>query len=150
MTRLLLILLLVSPLGAALNDSVMLDSIAAVETGNQDLRGARGERGPWQLMPKVAAQVGGYDRVAAARWLVIVKRDLARRGVWVSSHSVALAWNVGARLASEGRAPVSTYLYADRVCNVYQSRLVRALGRPLNKSRETRLTPGAFCVPCVP
>lgn len=150
MRLLLLICLLALPLRATLNESIMLDSIAAVETGNRDLVGAAGERGPYQLIPSVAARVGGHDRRAAQRWFKIMIVDLTRRGVFVSPHSVSLAWNAGARATAQGRAPESSYLYANRVVQTYESRMVRALGRPLAKPPQISLTPPMFVVPSHP
>lgn len=150
MRLLLLTLLLAIPLRAAINESVLLDSIAAVETGNRDVLGAAGERGAYQLIPSVAARVGGHDRKAALKWLHIVEADLTRHGVFVSVHSISLAWNAGTRATSEGRAPVSSYLYANRVVQTYESRLVRALGRPLTKSPQISLTPPLFTIPSHP
>ncbi len=144
MRLLILAILLVVPLTAAINEEVLLDSIASVETGNRDLVGAAHETGPWQLLPSVAQRVGGHDRRAALKWLHIVEADLARRGAFVSVHSCALSWNAGVRATTEGRAPMSSYLYAQRVCSAYDSRLVRALSRPFTKPS---LTPSLFTVP---
>lgn len=153
MIRLLLIVAFLWPLSLfALNEEVMLDAIAAVETGNRDLVGKAHERGPWQLLPSVAARVGGHDRKAAHKWLKIIMRDLVRRGVFVSPHSVALSWNAGVHAAAGGRAPESSYLYSIRVVNVYESRLIRALGRPQSKALTPRfsLTPPMFIIPSTP
>ncbi len=151
MRLILLFLLLALPL-FALNEPVLLDSIAAVETGNRDMVGKAGERGPWQLTISVAARVGGHDRKAAQRWLHIVMADLTQRGVFVSPHSIALSWNAGVRATAEGRAPEVSYRYAERVVNVYESRLVRALGRPLTRPKTPRfdLTPYPVYLPSHP
>ncbi len=118
-------LLLATSLSASINRGVMLDAIADVETGNRDLIGAANERGPYQLMPKVAAQVGGHDRAAASRWLDRTISDMEKAGIDVNSTNVALCWNADVRRVARGAAPMSSYLYAERVSNVYRSRLLR-------------------------
>ncbi len=106
---------------AALNREVLIDAIGLVETGGVARRGKAGERGVYQLLPSVAKVVGGHDRAAALRWLDILIRDLTQRGVHISAHSVAMGWNCGARATAEGRAPVSTFLYANRVELLYHT-----------------------------
>lgn len=149
MRLLILLALLVSPL-YALNQDVLLDSIAAVETGNRDVRGAHGERGFWQLTPAVRARVGGgYDRIAASRWLSIVIHDMGIHHIDVNPFNTAIAWNGGINSIRRGRIAMSTYDYSLRVANTYQSRMVRALGRPLTQPR-IQLTPPMFVVPSYP
>lgn len=136
----------------AINEEVMLDAIAAVETGNRDMVGAAGERGPYQLTPAVRSRVGGHDRAAAHRWLKIILRDMHRYHIDVNSFNVAMVYNGGITAVRRGRAAMSTYGYANRVSNTYSSRLVRALGRPQSKVPTPRfsLTPPMFTVPCSP
>ncbi len=149
--RYLLLFLLTGSLFASINESVMLDAIAAVETGNRaDVIGAHQEKGMWQLTPSVAQQVGGYDRDAAHRWLRIIIVDMKRARIHVCPVNIYLVWNAGIGSVKRSQVPVISYERADRVENVYQSHLVRALGRPLNKPREILLTPPMFSVPSAP
>lgn len=123
-----LLLLLALPLSAAYNaplkESLMLDAIAMVETGNrEDVVGKHNEKGAYQLTPKVARQVGGHDRAAARRWLHVVMLDMKRAGIDVNAFNTALSWNGGVPTVKRGRAAMSTYDYARRVRNTYESLL---------------------------
>lgn len=124
MRPLLLAALLPTLLSAApINEPILLDAIAQVETGNRDLVGKAFERGPFQMLPSICARVGGHDKRAALKWLHIVEADLGRRGIEVSAWSCSMSWNAGVRCVAEGRAPVSTYLYAQRVLTLYLDHL---------------------------
>lgn len=142
--RLLLLAALLPTLlsAASINEPILLDAIAQVETGNRDLVGKAFERGPFQMLPSICARVGGHDRRAALRWLHIVEADLGRRGVEVSPWSCSMSWNAGVRCVAEGRAPVLTYLYALRVTDLYRDHL------PAAPTRATHLlSPPMFVIP---
>ncbi len=122
MIRLLIALLLAPALHATVNEAILLEAIAMVETGNRaNVVGRAHERGAWQLTPTVRARVGGHDYEAALKWLRIVKTDMARHGIYVNPTNVALCWNAGIYATRKGRAPMSSYLYANRVDNLYQA-----------------------------
>ncbi len=146
MRLLILAILLVVPLTAAINEEVLLDSIASVETGNREIWGAHGELGQWQLTPSVRARVGGgHDRAAATRWLRIVEHDMTVYHIDVNPFNTAIAWNGGIGSIRRGRVAMSTYDYALRVANTYSARLPRPLIKP-----TIALTPPMFVIPSHP
>jgi hypothetical protein len=123
MIRLFTFLALVASSYASINEEVLLDAIAMVETGNRDIVGAAGERGKWQLAPSVRAKVGGHDRAAARRWLKLMIRDLGRANIHICAYNLALTHNAGITAVRRGRVPVSTYHYANRVDRLYRALL---------------------------
>lgn len=102
-----------------------LNAVAEVEGATAGELGARGERGPWQLMPVVARRWGGSSREAARRHLAWLMIELGSRGASVCPFNVALCWNAGLERAMSGRARMSSYDYALRVQNVYDARGVK-------------------------
>lgn len=116
-------LLFAPPLAASINDRVFLEAIAEVETGNRDVVGAARERGPWQLTPAVRTQVGGHDYQAALKWLRMLKAEMGHYHIHVNPTNLALSWNAGIHATRKGRAPMSSYLYAQRVDNLYRALL---------------------------
>lgn len=150
MRLLILLCLLALPLRATLNESVLLDAIADVETGNRDVRGAAGERGAYQLTPAVASRVGGYDRRAAHRWLKIVLKDMKRHSIDINVWNVGCVWNGGLTAVRRNRVADSTHDYANRLASTYQSRFPRAPARPPSKPFVISLTPPMFTIPSHP
>jgi len=99
-------------------DSAFLRAVAIVEGAPTGQRGLRSERSPWQLMPRVWAHYPGTAEQRARRHLAWLQALLQRRGVAVVPFNLALCWNAGAARALGGRAPISSYDYARRVCAV--------------------------------
>ncbi len=149
MKLLLLLPLLVAPLCAEINEPVLLKAIAAVETGNRDLRGAHGEVGVFQVTPAVRARVGGSDEAAVRRWLVIMKRDMNRYGIPINVFNLSLVYNGGINAVRKGRVAMSTYQYAGRVSTTYQAMLPREVEKSVIHTRIL-LTPPIFTLPSHP
>jgi hypothetical protein len=101
------------------NRSALLEAIRLRE--NSHTRGAAGELGPYQMVPKTVRDAGGYDRAAATRHLMWIERQLARKRVAVSAFNIALCWNAGLERATSGRAKESSYWYATDVERIYHS-----------------------------
>lgn len=129
------------------NPQTMLEAIRLVE--NTSGWGRHSEYGPYQMIASVRATVGGHDKAAAMRWLKIVCKDLKRLGADVTPHAIALSWNAGVYRATRGRAPLSSYDYANRVISTYNSLLV---AHPTIRTSTPifSLTIRRFMIPCTP
>lgn len=98
---------------------------------NHTRRGSRGELGPYQFMPhtwklhtnksfQLAVVREHADEVAAKHyeWL---RRGLERAQIDPSPYNIALAWNSGLSAVINGRVPMVTYNYAQRVTNLVET-----------------------------
>lgn len=92
--------------------------------------GRHGERGPWQFLrvtwrqhmpgvPFTQARREGPARVCAERHVDWLRRSLRAAGREDTPFMVALSWNAGLEATLAGRAPASSYDYAERVVNLY-------------------------------
>ena len=123
----LLFLSLVPSAFATINEKILLEAIAEVETGNRDgVIGAAGERGRYQLSRPIQRVVGGYDRAAAQRWMKVVLADMQKYDIPICAYNLAYIWNSGIHAVRKGRIPMSTYDYGARVNNIYQIKLTEA------------------------
>lgn len=97
-------------------------AIFEVEGAGPGVVGPKGERGRGQLMPANHRRYRGNDLARAHAHLEDLIAECQRRGVPVLPYNLALFWNAGGPVASSGRAPVSSYHYANRVVNILNSR----------------------------
>jgi hypothetical protein len=88
---------------AEINPQAFLDTIAQIETGGRDVRGARGECSRWQLMPAVWSQHSNKpfacshaeaERIAFAH-LTWIRNQLANNGLPDDPFLAAAAWHGG-------------------------------------------------------
>jgi hypothetical protein len=94
--------------------AAFLGAVAEVEDWRGQ-RGAAGEIGPWQMMPRTWASYRGTAEDRARAHLAWLRATLERRGVEPSPFNLALCWNAGLHATLTGRAPVASYDYARRV-----------------------------------
>lgn len=100
--------------------AVLLHAIALVETGGRaHVVGQAGERGAFQMTPAVVASAGGYSERHAAKELRRIEAVMLHANIDPSPYNLALAWNAGVGAVVRGRAPESSYDYAQRVRNTY-------------------------------
>jgi hypothetical protein len=123
-----LLLCLAIPAQAAYNREIQLEATRLVE--NTSGWGKHGEFGPYQMTKAVRLKVGGYDKAAAMRWLIIVENDLKRARIDINSFNVGAAWNAGVGAVKRGEIPMSSYDYATRVANMAQTLEERAKPAP--------------------
>lgn len=95
---------------------------------NQTGYGSRGELGPYQFRSstwrmhtnkpfRMANDRATADQVAVKHYEWIKDR-LVAAGIDANSYNIALAWNCGITAVLNGRIPMQTYYYADRVNNL--------------------------------
>jgi hypothetical protein len=108
-----LLLLLATPCVAAIDSSKMLHSIAQVETGNRNVRGAAGEISPYQMTPAVWRLYSGSAKERARKHLLWLETQIPNP----TPYRLALAWNGG--LGALKNPKTATRDYASRVCNLY-------------------------------
>jgi hypothetical protein len=106
---------------SAASDDEQLHAIALVEDW-QGRRGAAGEIGPYQMMPRTWAAYRGSATARARQHLAWLKRELRHVDVDPSPFNLALCWNAGLRATITGRAPERSYDYALRVVAIMESR----------------------------
>ncbi len=98
---------------------------------NQTKVGRFGELGPYQFRPttwrmhtnkpfRLAIQRQEADEVAVLHYEYI-KRSFENAGIEVNPFNIALAWNSGVDAVLSGRAPASSYHYAERVTNLVET-----------------------------
>lgn len=102
----------------ALDHPAMLEAIRLKE--NTTKRGAAGELGPYQMMPKTVRDAGGYNKLSAAFHLRWLERQLKARGADPSPFNLALCWNAGLERATGGQAKEISYHYARDVERNYR------------------------------
>ncbi len=117
-TIILVTLCSLAPLWADYNRDIQLEAIRLVE--NTKGWGKYSEFGPHQLTKSVRLRVGGHDKTAAMKWLLIVEGDMKRYGIDLHPFNIACVWNAGINSVRKGRIPQSTYDYANRVCNMME------------------------------
>lgn len=116
MSRFILMLLLATP-ALAIDQDRLLACISAVETGNRPHAvGRAGERGAHQLMASNRRRYGTPRRL-----LEHIEQSLQEHGIPVTPHTCALAWNGGLTAVIRGTLRPSTWNYACRVENLYNS-----------------------------
>ena len=130
-------LLMVTVLGFAIKAGASdrwetLHAINWVENPNNKTNAGRfGELGPYQFRSGtwrmhttkpfyLANQRAVADEVAVKHYEWI-KRTLERVGVESNAFNIALAWNCGVDAMLSGRAPSSSYQYAERVTNLVET-----------------------------
>lgn len=139
-----LLLCLAIPAQAAYNRDIQLEAIRLVE--NTPGRGKHGELGPWQLTKGVRARVGGHDKAAAMRWLIIVEGDMKRYHIAINPYNVGLVWNGGINAVRRGKIADSTCDYALRVSNLAETLYERT--KPVPKPVRFSLQPQhRFAIP---
>ena len=95
---------------------------------NQTAYGSKGELGPYQFRSstwrmysskpfRMANDRDTADQVAAKHYEWI-KDHLKAAGIDANSYNIALAWNCGITAVINGRIPMQTYQYAERVTNL--------------------------------
>lgn len=98
---------------------------------NQTKVGRFGELGPYQFRPttwrmhtnkpfRLAIQRQEADEVAVLHYEYI-KHAFENAGIEVNPFNIALAWNSGVDAVLSGRAPSSSYHYAERVTNLVET-----------------------------
>jgi len=98
---------------------------------NQTKVGRFGELGPYQFRPttwrmhttkpfRLAIQRQEADEVAIKHYEYI-KHAFENAGIEVNPFNIALAWNSGVDAVLSGRAPNSSYHYAERVTNLVET-----------------------------
>ena len=115
----------------------LLESIRSVEDWMPYQYGARGERGPYQMLPSVWREYSRYNmefyadrtdekskaevyRVARAHALWILER-IDHLGMPMTARSFGLMWTAGYRACRDKTTTKAKRNYADRVQNVYDS-----------------------------
>ena len=106
----------------AVDRAIMLDTIAAIETGHRNVNNGS-SKGVYQMMPVVRRVAGGHDRAAAMRWLDRVIADMMHAGIEVSPFNVALVWRRGITEVRQGRVHERYYEYAVRADRLYHAYL---------------------------
>ncbi len=134
MTRLqtLVLVLLLSSFGLIASAADRWETLRAINMvenpTNQTGYGSRGELGPYQFRSstwrmhstkpfRMANDRASADQVAVAHYEWIKER-LASAGIDANSYNIALAWNCGLSAVLNGRIPMQTYSYAERVNNL--------------------------------
>jgi hypothetical protein len=115
---LLFFVLATAALGADLER--FLASIADKEGGPK--RGAHGETGLYQMMPKTRIDAGGDDKAAALRHLRWIEKRFAEHGIADNVFNLALAWNAGWDRVRTGSSPEISYAYATAVERIYAAK----------------------------
>ena len=98
---------------------------------NQTGYGSKGELGPYQFRSstwrmysskpfQMATDRDSADQVAIQHYEWIKER-LTAAGIDATGYNIALAWNCGLSAVLNGRVPMQTYQYAERVNNLAQS-----------------------------
>ena len=95
---------------------------------NQTGYGSKGELGPYQFRSstwrmhtnkpfRMANDRVSADQVAVMHY-ELIKERLTAVGIDANSYNIALAWNCGISAVLNGRVPMQTYYYAERVNNL--------------------------------
>ena len=121
-----LLLFLLSVIGTAaadkcFDDARFLQAVAIVENSPAGTVGAAGERGAHQLLPVNFHRYSGTEVQRAAQHLDALKAECRRRQIVIIPFNLALMWNAGGPKTADGRAPISSYDYARRVCAVMEA-----------------------------
>lgn len=97
---------------------------------NHARRGSKGELGPYQFMPNTwrlhtkksfhLAVVRDHADEVAIRHYEWIKQGLVSAGIDPSIYNIAMAWNCGLGAVKNGRVPMVTYHYAERVQNLVE------------------------------
>lgn len=113
----------------------ILEAIHQVENpDNVETPGAHGELGPFQMTldtwrmhtllpftPQYACDPQLAQSVAL-KHLRGIEREFAKRGIYPGAYNFAIAWNAGVHAAAGGiHVPTETFLYAQRVENIYKT-----------------------------
>lgn len=104
---------------------------------NHARRGAHGELGPYQFRAKTwqlhtrksfnLAVIREHADEIAVKHYEWIKRGLERAGIDPNPFNIAMAWNSGLGSVTNGKVPMVTYNYAERVSNLVESQRAQRL-----------------------